>query len=59
MNKEHETRITIRFPSSLADEIKHMAQQEARSINSEVVHAVREYLNQKRREAKRHGHESV
>ena len=45
-----ETRITIRFPRQVADAIKHMAAENARSINSEVVRAVREYLARQRRQ---------
>jgi hypothetical protein len=44
-----ETRITIRFPRQVADAIKHMAAEHDRSINSEVVRAVREYLARQRR----------
>jgi metal-responsive CopG/Arc/MetJ family transcriptional regulator len=52
MNKEHETRITIRFPSDLAEELKKLAKIEDRSINSEVVHAVRERIARKKGEQK-------
>jgi hypothetical protein len=44
-----ETRITIRFPRQVADAIKQVAVANARSINSEVVHAVREQLARQRR----------
>ena len=53
MNKEHETRITIRFPSDLAEELKKLAKIEDRSINSEVVHAVREHIARKKGEQQR------
>jgi hypothetical protein len=53
MDTEKETRITIRFPSDLVDDIKKLAKTETRSINSEVVYALREYVRQKRKEIKR------
>jgi len=49
MRKEQERRITIRFPSDLAEELKKLAKMEDRSINSEVVHAVREHILRKKR----------
>jgi predicted transcriptional regulator len=48
MSKENEIRITIRFPSDIADELKKLAKIEDRSINSEVVHAVREHISRKK-----------
>lgn len=53
MSKEHEIRITIRFPSDLAEELKKLAKIEDRSINSEVVHAVREHIARKKGEQQR------
>lgn len=44
-----ETRITIRFPRQVADAIKRLAVENDRSINSEVVRAVREYIARQRR----------
>jgi hypothetical protein len=44
-----ETRITIRFPRQVADAIKQLAAENDRSINSEVVRAVREYIARQRR----------
>ena len=51
MKKEQETRITIRFPSDLVEDLKNLAKIEDRSINSEVVHAVREHITRKKRKA--------
>jgi predicted transcriptional regulator len=48
MRKEQEIRITIRFPSDLAEELKKLAKIEDRSLNSEVVHAVREHIARKK-----------
>jgi predicted transcriptional regulator len=50
MKKINETRITIRFPSELVNELKRLAVLGDRSINSEVVQAVREHI--KRQKAK-------
>ena len=44
-----ETRITMRFPRQVADAIKQLAAKNDRSINSEVLRAVREYLARQRR----------
>jgi hypothetical protein len=46
--EREETRITIRFPRQVADAIKKLAAENDRSINSEVVHAVRAYLARQR-----------
>ncbi|GHO51728.1 YlcI/YnfO family protein [Ktedonobacter robiniae] len=53
MAKEQETRITIRFPSSLVEELKPIAESEERSLNWSVVQAVREYVARKRKEGKK------
>ncbi len=44
-----ETRITLRFPRQVAQAIKQLATENDRSINSEVVRAVREYSTRQRR----------
>ncbi|HEX9414352.1 MAG TPA: YlcI/YnfO family protein [Ktedonobacterales bacterium] len=44
-----EMRITIRFPRQVAEAIKQLAAENDRSINSEVVRAVREYIARQRR----------
>jgi Arc/MetJ-type ribon-helix-helix transcriptional regulator len=44
-----EIRITIRFPRQVAEAIKRLAGENDRSINSEVVRAVREYIARQRR----------
>ncbi len=48
-NERDETRITIRFPRQVADAIKQVAVAHNRSINSAVVHAVREHRARQRR----------
>ena len=48
--EQDELRITIRFPRQVAEAVKHLAAEDDRSINSEVVHAVREYVARRRRQ---------
>lgn len=52
MKRFNETRITIRFPSEVAKAIKALASQHDRSINREVVHAVRDYIARQKVEQK-------
>lgn len=59
MTKEQETRITIRFPSSLVEMLKPIAQSEERSLNWEVVQAVREYVARKQEEGKKRATEKL
>ena len=59
MTKEQEIRITIRFPSSLVEVLKPIAQSEERSLNWEVVQAVREYVARKQEEAKKRATEKL
>lgn len=48
MKEKQETRITIRFPADLIEQLRQIAQEENRSLNSEVVYAVRDYLKRKK-----------
>lgn len=41
--------INVRFPPELAAQIKQAAQEEGRSINSEILWALRDYLARRRR----------
>lgn len=50
MSNEQETRITVRFPSALASQIRELAEDEKRSINSEIIFAVQQYVTRKRKE---------
>jgi metal-responsive CopG/Arc/MetJ family transcriptional regulator len=52
MKKENETRITVRFPSSLIETLKTFLQEDDRSLNGEIVQAVREYVAHKQRDRK-------
>lgn len=42
--KQNETRITIRFPAEVIVQLKGIAHENGRSLNSEVVQAVREHI---------------
>ena len=49
MKSEQEIRITVRFPASLIEALRPLAKQEDRSLNGEIVQAVREYLKRKQK----------
>ena len=46
--------INVRFPPELAVQIKQVAKEEGRSINSEILWAVRDYLARHQRKQKTH-----
>lgn len=50
--KQQETRITVRFPSELIDALRPFTAEDKddRSLNWEIVQAVKEYVVRKRRE---------
>jgi predicted transcriptional regulator len=50
MSKEQETRITVRYPSQLINALKPIANRDERSLNWELVQAVREYVARKQKE---------
>ena len=41
--QEQETRITIRIPAEIAEQLRHLAKAHDRSLNGEIVRALREY----------------
>ncbi|HEX5546467.1 MAG TPA: YlcI/YnfO family protein [Ktedonobacterales bacterium] len=43
-NQEKETRITIRFPADVIAVLRQLAKQHDRSLNGEIVRALREYI---------------
>jgi hypothetical protein len=43
-----ETCITVHFPSELVEQLEQAAQEDIRSLDGEIVYAVRDYLNRKR-----------
>ena len=47
--------ISIRFPRELADAIRRLAKEHDRSINGEVVRAVREYITRQQQQPMRDG----
>jgi hypothetical protein len=47
MKSEQEIRITVRFPAALIEALRPLAKQEDRSLNGEIVQAVREYVKRK------------
>ena len=53
---EQEKRFSVRFPESMLEEVKQVAREENRSINSEIVWIVRTYLEE-RRGKQRHARE--
>jgi hypothetical protein len=42
--------VSVRFPVDLLDEVRELAQEENRSINGEVVEAVKRYVRSRRRQ---------
>ncbi len=51
VKKQREIRITVRFPADLIEQLRPLAQQETRSLNGEIVQAVRDYLERKKKNA--------
>jgi hypothetical protein len=44
--QEQETRITIRIPAQIAEMMRRLAKRHDRSLNGEIVRALREYADQ-------------
>ena len=42
-------KLTVRFPRELLEDLRPLAEQESRSLNGEIVQAVREYLARKQK----------
>lgn len=51
---EHERSVSIRFPPDLLEALKRIAEEDARSLNSEVVWALRQFVEQRREEQDTH-----
>ncbi len=49
------THISIRFPREIAEAMRRLAQEHDRSINGEVVRAVREYLARQQMQQQQEG----
>jgi predicted transcriptional regulator len=51
MDKQgRETRITIRIPAEIAEMVRRLAKQHDRSLNGEIVRALREYAERHKNE---------
>jgi len=50
--KPNEAQMLIRLSPELCEKIKHLAKEHARSLNSEVIWALRQYLKQQGEEQK-------
>ncbi len=48
--REKETRITIRIPAAIAEMLRRLAKQHDRSLNGEIVRALREYTEKHKQE---------
>ena len=44
MKKPNETRMTVRFPPDVLNDIRKLAPMHDRSVNSEIIQAVRVYI---------------
>jgi hypothetical protein len=51
---EHETRITIRIPDAVAEALRQLAQDHNRSLNGEIVWALRQFIAQHTEQSKQH-----
>jgi|GraSoi2013_100cm_1033763.scaffolds.fasta_scaffold40760_3 hypothetical protein len=52
MDKKQEKRFSVRFPLDVLEAIRQLAQEEDRSLNGEIIQAVREYIAKRRKERK-------
>ena len=53
MHMEEEVRYSIRFPRDLLETLKHLAHEDKRSINSEIVWVLREFARERGKDAKK------
>jgi predicted HicB family RNase H-like nuclease len=59
MDKQQEHRLSIRFPHPVWEQLVELAQDEERSINWEVIQAVRERIARHKEGRKPRGHKDV
>jgi len=52
MKEKKEVKITVRFPADVIEDLRPIAKQEDRSLNGEIVQAVREYIAKRKKERK-------
>ena len=53
MDKQDEIRITVRFPRKDIEQLRVLAKEDTRSLNAEIVHAVQQFLLQKKRKGQK------
>lgn len=53
MEDKEETRLTVRFPPAVADALRTIAEEDDRSLNWEVVEAVKRYVAQRRKKQRK------
>ena len=53
---EQEKRYSVRFPESVLEAVKQVAQEDNRSVNGEIIWIVRTYLEE-RKGKQRHAHQ--
>jgi predicted transcriptional regulator len=49
--RQEEVKITLRAPSELAEAMKRLAREHDRSLNGELVRAIREYIARQQKQA--------
>ena len=59
MNKHEEHKFPVRFPQQVWDQLTQIAEDEERSINWEVIQAVRERIARQKKGRKPNEHEGV
>jgi hypothetical protein len=59
MDKQEEHPFKVRIPLPVWEDLEHLAQDEERSINWEIVQAIRERIARHKKGKKPHGHEDV
>lgn len=57
MKEQHEVKITVRFPADVIEALRRLAHQHERSLNGEIVWAVRTYVLQHQQPEKDNKHE--
>jgi hypothetical protein len=55
MDKKKEQRFSVRFPLDVLEDVKQFAQEDKRSINSEIVWIFQEYIKIRRKTAQKRG----
>ena len=53
MENKEETRLTVRFPPSVSEDLHAIAKEDDRSLNWEVVEAVKQYVARRRKKQRK------